>query len=139
MTKHLENTEPSNSTKPVLTAVFLTPYLPYDLKVKTVHNEIILVEGIYTFEDIYNSSVGDIPFHLITPILRPTTDLHCDFEIDDCNIYNSLSARSRNDLNFNEPSFLKYSYEDIQILLKHHFDIFGLIKKGLAISIHDVV
>lgn len=30
------------------------------------------------------------------------------------------------------------SYWDSIFLLENHFDVFGLIEKGLAISIHDV-
>jgi hypothetical protein len=31
-----------------------------------------------------------------------------------------------------------YPYAVFELLCKHHFDVFGLIEKGLAISIHDV-
>jgi hypothetical protein len=35
-------------------------------------------------------------------------------------------------------NFLNNSYGFIELLLRWHFDVFGLIEKGLAISKHDV-
>jgi hypothetical protein len=121
----------------------LAPYLPYALKcrvtdlnrITTSEMHSVYSDGSCTFHDLIESEQA---FSDIKPILRPLSDLHCDFEVDDCNVYNSLSARSRSDLNYLTPSYLKWSYKDIQILLKHHFDIFDLIEKGLAVSIHDV-
>jgi hypothetical protein len=121
----------------------LAPYLPYKLAIwDCVDNEKVEILGINQINNVIVLQYDveeDVELNSdFKPILRPITDLNCDFEIDDCNVYNSLSARSRNDLNYSNPLLLKWSYEDIQILLKHHFDVFGLIEKGLAISIHDV-
>jgi len=141
----------SACSKTLLQAVFLAPYLPYDLKVKTVRNEIVLVEGIYTFEDIYNSSVGDIPFDLIYPILKPISDLSLlvieEFEKYDGKrngkaneeIINLFCEENGVDDILENIELKSLPYECIDFMFRNHYDFFGLISEGLAVSIHDVV
>jgi hypothetical protein len=147
----LNEAKNGNKSKPLLQAVFLAPYLPYDLKVKTVQNEIVLVEGIYTFEDIYNSSVGDIPFDLIVPILKPISDLSLlvieEFEKYDGKrngkaneeIINIFCEENGVDEIIDNIELKSLPYECVEFMFKNHYDFFGLIGKGLAVSIHDVV
>ncbi|ENA1807862.1 hypothetical protein [Flavobacterium psychrophilum] len=116
----------------------LAPYLPYELELvarNVVSETPKRIFGKLTSMNIMSLVENDT---LYKPILRPMSDLHCDFEIDNCNVYNSLSVRSRSDLNYSEPSFTKWAYDDVQKLLKLRFDVFGLIEKGIAISIHDI-
>jgi hypothetical protein len=50
-----------------------------------------------------------------------------------------LKLRPVSDLEHNTPEYLQgcmYSY--VQYLLSNHYDVFGLIPKGLAVSIHDI-
>ncbi|EMY3479095.1 hypothetical protein [Flavobacterium psychrophilum] len=116
----------------------LAPYLPYELEL--VARNVVSETPKRIFGKLSSMNIMSLVENdtLYKPILRPMSDLHCDFEIDDCNVYNSLSARSRSDLNYSEPSFTKLAYDDIQKVLKLHFDVFGLIEKGIAISIHDL-
>ncbi|SNB04672.1 hypothetical protein KU06062659_1100003 [Flavobacterium psychrophilum] len=116
----------------------LAPYLPYELEL--VARNVVSETPKRIFGKLNSMNIMSLVENdtLYKPILRPMSDLHCDFEIDDCNVYNSLSARSRSDLNYSEPSFTKWAYDDIQKVLKLHFDVFGLIEKGIAISIHDL-
>jgi hypothetical protein len=69
----------------------------------------------------------------IHPILRPLSDLYS--EDTDCGIkivyWNAFRTTSKlNPMNF--------PYHVMLDLFKNHFDVFGLIDKGLAVSIHDI-
>ena len=153
MTKHSENTESSNSTKPVLTTVFLAPYLPYDLK------------GNYLVSDVVPEAKYELRNKLLTtdnfnfflkyakPILKPLSDL-IDNILEDGNDENyELYLQLSELLNTNDCTHFvkalidnKYYAVDVRLwndieewLNKNHFDWkFNLIEKGLAISIHDV-
>ena len=79
MTEQNLNTEPSNSTKPVLTTVFLAPYLPYDLKgivyYTETDTEIIKLstkDGLDNEVSIHNWFTG----YPCKPILKPIIDCH---------------------------------------------------------------
>ena len=152
MTKHSENTESSNSTKPVLTTVFLAPYLPYDLK------------GNYLVSDVVPEAKYELRNKLLTtdnfnfflkyakPILKPLSDL-IDNILEDGNDENyELYLQLSELLNTNDCTHFvkalidnKYYAVDVRLwndieewLNKNHFDWkFNLIEKGLAISIHD--
>ena len=66
-------------------------------------------------------------------ILKPLTDYSEILEITDEMTDFEISMIDEN------PDLIKrISYEAIEKMFKHHIDIFGLIEKGLAISIHDV-
>ena len=153
MTKHSENTEPSNSTKPVLTTVFLTPYLPYNLKgivyYTETDTEIIKLstkDGLNNEVSIHNWFTG----YTCKPILRPIIDLeklvYNEFEkfnnnekhdkrIIDlfCEEKTGFSDELTELENFND-----FPYETVVFMFEYHYDFFRLIEKGLAISIHDV-
>ena len=156
MTKHSENTEPSNSTKTVLTTVFLVPYLPYDLKgivyYTETDTEIIKLstkDGLDDEVSIHNWFIG----YPCKPILKPLSDL-IDNILEDGNDENyELHLQLSELLNTNDCSYFvkalidnKYYAVDVRLwndieewLNKNHFDWkFNLIEKGLAVSIHDV-
>lgn len=133
----------------------LTPYLPYGLKVvhifrekKEYHkligieynNAIIVSVGSYlqnknTYGKRINVDIGRIK-----PILRPLSDLTKEeyfsvwkFEMDEESlIFHFL------DLDFESRFLDKYSLSFWNDLLSKHFDIFGLIEKGLAIDINTL-
>ncbi|WP_281225382.1 hypothetical protein [Flavobacterium aquiphilum] len=50
----------------------------------------------------------------------------------------STTYQATNSIQLDSTYILNESYSIIQKLLEWHFDVFGLIEKGLAISIHDV-
>ena len=70
----------------------------------------------------------DITNKGIKPILRPLSDLTKEGFVY---LHNYLTKEIDNDISL-------LHYRDIQILLKNHFDVFGLIEKGLAIDINTL-
>ena len=153
-TKQSSNeTENGNKSKPLLQAVFLLPYVPhrlycmvqgegktkFDLQGVSDINWIDLHEKDRTVNEQYD--VEDV-----IPILKPLGDLTKDEktceEINDFLEPNGLEINNflllKNSLNA-----VAISWEEIQnvlnILYREHYDVFGLINKRLAISVHDVV
>jgi len=121
----------------------ITPYLPYGLKI-TYKNEVTELTGLHTNEDgiIRGQSILDIdnddyPFNsdYWKPILRPLSDLTRDY-VDE-----NISPSYLNDKSI---SFIKnnsrgnFTLYQSMYLFEHHFDVFGLIEKGLAIDINTI-
>ena len=116
----------------------IAAYLPYGIKIQhTTTNEIKTVNGIYQqFKD------GSFIFHwpenygtinasvFYKLILRPLSDLSTEYVSQD--LLDRIKNSSSNDIK----DIL--TYKSMSYLLELHFDIFGLIKKGLAISYSDV-
>ena len=122
----------------------LAPYLPYSLKIKTGN---LIREMIPC--DIHNSKYTSID-NIIQgighkPILRPLSDLiafiNIDFEDEKfkpvdviirkggCNTAVGLHVKIGK-------GTLGFKYFDL--LIQWHFDVFGLIEKGLAIDINTI-
>ena len=154
-TKQTENlSECGNKSKPLLQAEFLAPYLPFKLKCQIKNGKQIkidVLQAIYnnevkaecTFFNIVEVQQG---FEFVKPILKPLGDLTkdgktCD-EINDFLEPNGLEINNflllKNSLNA-----VAISWEEMQnvlnILYREHYDVFGLINKRLAVSIHNVV
>lgn len=120
----------------------LAPYLPYGLKVKyqtksAMPPTIEKVTGIdkneaITFYDSPNP-YKQTNFSYIKPILNPMTSLSKE-QIEILSIDLKITIKYSKSKDF----LSRMSYWDSIFLLENHFDIFGLIEKGLAISIHDV-
>ncbi|WKW45463.1 hypothetical protein P3875_06640 [Myroides sp. JBRI-B21084] len=149
MTEHLENTEPSNSTKPVLTTVFLAPYLPYGLKGNYLLSDVVPETKHELRDKLLTTDNFDFFLKYAKPILRPIQEVEQYFE----RLYGSLEHQdvtdyfdadfleSHDNIEIEEIQLLEAEqlpYGTLKVLLKHHFDVFDLISKGLAISIHDV-
>jgi hypothetical protein len=64
----------------------------------------------------------------IKPILKPLSDLDKEVLV----IFNFITYPKRGD------SINVYSYEFMIYCFKNHFDVFGLIEKGLAIDINTI-
>lgn len=115
----------------------LAPYLPYGLKV--IHNEDI--DGVKYKPVNITDRFYSIPTAILTnfkPILRPVSDLQSDeFDMDDVSKGAILFLDKTANLPYNsrESHIGSIQYRDMLKLLKWHFDIFGLIPKGLAIDI----
>lgn len=148
MTKQNLNTEPSNSTKPVLTTVFLAPYLPYGLKGNYLLSDVV-PEAKYELRN-KELTTDNFDFFLkyAKPILRPIEEVEKYFE----KLYGSLEHQdvtdyfdadflaSHDNIEIEEIQLLEAEqmpYGTLKVLLKHHFDVFDLISQGLAISIYD--
>lgn len=138
MTKHSEKPETATCDNNVLQVVFLAPYLPYGLNVFTdafstenkiykmvFKNETVSYRGGIEVNDVIN---------YCKPILKPLTDITEEEYVilDGCHNFSSMRF---SDL---EKDPTRYPYTIVQKLIEWHYDVFGLIEKGLAISVHDV-
>lgn len=126
-----------------LTIKHLAPYLPYGLKIEFSRN-------IYPKKtEIQELSIFD--FHLwddnkfkIKPILRPLSDLRNEININGNGFipFKKLETKvimSEFDLNeWIETITESMPLSDWNLLFEWHFDVFGLIEKGLAIDINTL-
>lgn len=118
----------------------LSPYLPYGLKMKSTGDNIyelstyIRVGGSNPLRDIY-SCLSDS----YKPILRPLSDyvdinsesfMDINIDLGEQIVINQLANKGI--------GYWHLPYSVICICFEHHIDVFGLIEKGLAVSIHDM-
>jgi hypothetical protein len=153
MEKETQNPQlPQNAVNhSVLTLEDLAPYLPYKLGIKRKdyeHKNLFLL-GI-EFNDIIHQ-LGKTPIIFIKPILKPVSDLSLlvveEFEKYDGKrngkaneeIINLFCEENGVDEIIENIELKSLPYECVEFMFKNHYDFFGLIEKGLAVSIHDVV
>ncbi|MDR0266002.1 MAG: hypothetical protein LBJ04_22505 [Sphingobacterium sp.] len=150
---------------PVLTLEHLAPYLPYAFNVISKVTEYTYkVLGLSNDELMIAENAMFSGWYAISnfkPILRPISDLTKEiehnekkfvpiewFEIGDdeaenwftfdhgnINLINDLSNISIHGI-YHDINFLPYAV--VQKLIKWHFDVFGLIEKGLAIDMNSI-
>lgn len=146
----------SHSRNTGLSAVHLAPYLPYKLKCevtdrgkKTIDIMFCVYDnGECSFANIVESNKG---FSEVKPILRPMTMLDgktWNYENIPVNFLRLLgvtasehgySLREAEEMVYNRRSEpFKIPYILFEQLLKFHFDVFGLIDKGLAVDINTL-
>ena len=146
----------------------LSPYLPHKLQVSINKNgweymisgnsNIAELRGLYG-DDIcllYQGNEGfDLDFESFELILRPKSDLVKEIEInckkfvpawvlwyvlieeeEDFEVYGEIPYYWKNNLNLDFENDL--TYREMKYLFKWHFDVFGLIEKGLAIDINTL-
>jgi len=125
--------------KAKLTLEQITPYIPYGVK------------GFNSIDKIVEFTLADGRYHLdkgFFPILRPLDEISDYFE----NLYGDLEHQDVTD--YFDSDFLNdclldiddlknveeegIPYGTIKVLLKHHFDVFGLIEIGLAKNILEL-
>lgn len=145
----------------------LAPYLPYDLKLIADEGRVLKLDGLRKDVVFANNGpfVYKLDFDEIKPILRPLSDLTKEIEVKNEKfvpieylekyflygieikenaghyyIYNSLQeVRINGDLILNPV----YGVEDecpfwvYDFLLQWHFDVFGLINKGLGVDFNE--
>lgn len=111
----------------------LAPYLPYKLQIFSKYNN--SEKGItWTLEpkNIYNV----LEYDSRKPILRPLFDLS---NVNGFSLSDMVSHGAHNDFWLKENFEVKYlMYLDFEKLVSWHFDVFGLIDKGLAIDINTL-
>jgi hypothetical protein len=129
----------------------IAPYLPYKVKAITAQKDIVEVEGLYTFGDIY-STIGDTPFYTILLILRPLSDLTKEIEIEGkkfvpIELIKDIMYEVEQRYDFPISMYINGSwvysceelpYDLVQKLFEWHFNVFGLIEKGLAVDINTL-
>ena len=144
----------------------LAPYLPYELKAyQTIYTEVrggrkdkITTEirkvnstSVYNF--FQHSPQKENPEKYIKPILRPLSDLTKEIEVNgekfvpinlleiDSSTVDFNSANNQPIIKLVDCEFIYVIdvYNNItQKLLEWHFDVFGLIERGLAIDINTL-
>ena len=142
----------------------LAPYLPYELKLKCwdltdVYYQLLGIDidfnGKFGFvlnekrNPLHVVSINDKPlnsaFYLnydeVKPILRPLSNISKIIEHDGKRFkpFDVLAKRAQEyipekNLNKKDISELLGNYSQVEKLIEWHFDVFGLIDKGLAIS-----
>lgn len=133
----------------------LAPYLPYGLKITTFDAN----NGFYKLEMGLDDEDNDIfPIQFVKgnkdskPILRPLSDLTKEIEVNeerfvpieriinerDCDAEYDFIEALEDDINSMDEKILFAPYSVMDKFLEWHFDVFGLIEKGLAISYNDL-
>ncbi len=137
------------TTKMKLELKHLAPYLPYSLKLEDSYGNKYNVAWMSTknLSVINIKGFGEVEKNKwsyasgkLKPILRPLSDLKNkikELRLDSVYIENASTNRIE-ELATMCDDVLYWSYSDFQILLQSHFDVFGLIEKGLAININTL-
>jgi hypothetical protein len=132
----------------------LAPYLPYKLKclAQGEDKKVFDIQGITDFTDVDLHEKGrtvneQYDIEDVFPILRPLSDLTKEIEVNGEKFVpftNNVSMYQFIDGAFycnNYGKFLEIKempYIVIEKLFEWHFDVFGLIEKGLAIDINTL-
>jgi len=136
----------------------LAGYLPYELKIRCFRNEqILFVEDLFLNGEVLDYLLITSKYNHYKPILHPLSDLIKLITINgitfvpdtwiyynikkDVEIYQFLNGEISLDIiteNYSQTINLIDGYLIMQKLLEWHFDIYGLIDKGLAIDINTL-
>jgi len=125
----------------------LAPYLPYGLNIETKWRNPVTQTTKIGIESMTLNNLlllGDIQMKSFKPILRPLSDLKKGIEIDSVKIYplseNNIGAYYSEYPDEFIDSIADKCIEYIYLikLIECHFDVFGLIEKGLAIDINTI-
>ena len=110
----------------------LAPYYPYGMKVKYQHTikDFYIIEVEKLGKNYVSDYDSEYDFIDIKPILRPLPD-YKNFIIYDQN-------KDKVEIEFRGSLIQLNDYYKVDLLFKNHFDVFGLIKKGLAIDINTL-
>ena len=128
-----------------LTIKHIAPYLPYMLTAIT-QNRIVEIDGIDYRKELpimwheigaKNSKFTGICGLGLMPILRPLSDLTPEYLMVDSNL-DICDQIELSELMSQKMNFAHLRYGLAVHLFENHFDCFGLIESGLAISIHDI-
>jgi len=122
----------------------VAPYLPYGLRCQTTdRGEVVISElnaaysdNSYSFMNIVESEKG---FQDIKPILKPMSALNISYATELAKYVITLDEKytlkiALTMIEIYKSKPLDMPYVLVQILLQWHFDVFGLIEKGLAIA-----
>lgn len=103
----------------------LAPYLPYDLRIKEGNCEFTM-DGSF----LHNAFEYPLLYRDFKPILRPL------FDIDEHELWKRYFMFHYNSMHGLD--FTRLPYDEMKLLFMAHFDVFGLLERGLAVSIHDI-
>lgn len=125
----------------------LTPYLPYNLQLY-IYGQTHFENSICDLKWLDNSNKAffDGDWNNITdnseyfkPILRPLSDLTNEIEErENFKYLGNVKYCHAFTMDEKQVGILAMPYYVLEKLFKGNFDVFSLIEKGLAISVHDV-
>jgi len=118
-----------------LLEIALCSYLPYELKIK-VGTKILELSTSHTTSKIHIEMVCKKSIY--KPILRPLSDICKFINHNGEEMMLSLMGYEFPLENLISEEILKMEYNTINLLFELHFDVFGLIEKGLAIDINTL-
>lgn len=143
-----------NHYKRVLCSGFLAPYFPYSVKIEhpTLMNGKRKISELYSIKELHIeiSHRMYVEISQCKLILKPISDLSLlvieEFEKYDGKrngkaneeIINLFCEENGVDEIIENIDLKSLPYECIEFMFRNHYDFFGLIEEGLAISIHDV-
>ena len=109
----------------------LSPYLPYGLTNQRAFHTPQKIDGIVGNKVYFGDTILFI--NQIKPLLRPLSDLEENWkEVNSPYDYPDFGHMERSILSGHA------NYEFIIELISEHFDVFGLIDKGLAINLNTI-
>tara|TARA_R110000782_G_scaffold70402_2_gene141445 strand:+ start:497 stop:859 length:363 start_codon:yes stop_codon:yes gene_type:complete len=109
----------------------LASYFPYELSYQDSKGNVKIMKSLDLVINMVDFGHGDAKeFKEIKPILRPLSDLTNEFK-DDFRFTERAIAIHKYGLN-NWVGGLRFDI--VEFLFKNHYDVFGLIEKGLAID-----
>jgi hypothetical protein len=121
----------------------LAPYLPYDLNIKNLYGDILIMVTDHNICDTdevmgieYCYGIGDKP--LLRPLSLSNDEIKVMKEelcLDWCTIYDDWLSVFEDNLLDKEVKILQAPYLIFNWFLSEHKDVFGLIPKGLAIDV----
>jgi hypothetical protein len=146
-----ENFSKMKTEQVQLTLEHLAPYLPYCIQITWKNIEDNYVTGVIlgTEESRHNEeptliTIQDVIDLGYKPVLRPLSDIKDEkvaeqLGLDSITIGAILFAEESSKLPQNSDYLVSECifYKDIVKLIKHHFDVFGLIDKGLAVDMKE--
>ncbi|MGV0854794.1 hypothetical protein ACTS9E_04265 [Empedobacter brevis] len=135
----------------------ISPYLPYGLKGR-VDKETYIQEENERIGELKTIDLADHQYHLAVyndlgyflswidefkPILRPLSDLMKEIEVNGEKFVpfdeiRSYSFELNNNKKWQKVVLEDMPYSEVQKLFEWHFDVFGLIEKGLAVDINTL-
>lgn len=117
----------------------IAPYVPHGVKGVFMLSDVIDIHPFMDEKRIKELTADNVGFFLAhcKMILRPLSDLDKDITHDG-KIFNP-SRVLNTDFTGVSPELLKFAqFNIVQQLIEWHFDIHGLIDKGLAININEL-
>lgn len=152
--KQLNETAVNHS---VLTLEHLAPYLPYGLRL--VARNVFSDNPRRIFSELSATNIMSLVENdtLYKPILKPISDLE-KIIFDEFEKYNIVFSNRHSSIVYKQEIIDLFSientgfeetltefetldgfpYECVKYMFENYYDVFGLIQKGLAVSIHDV-
>ena len=117
----------------------LTPYLPFGLKIECQKGSSdFCFKGLQNNLSIFN--IEKIEGETWKPLLHPISNLDTEHILNDLggklsdNIFD-FTIYFDSDNSNKDVAILQAPYPVIEWCLKHHYDVFGLIPSGLAVSL----